>query len=704
MNKNNQCKNFFNRFWNYYKSNRSLLLIIIIIAALPTITVHAADNTQNGTNINVQFENEGINIIFDEVTKSGNTSVDTSSTGPDLLYGYDLVGEYRNITTTAKYTGNTSVCIDYSDTKIVDESALKLFHYETGESESIVYVRTGINAVDSTWDLASATHPSLLYYDFEEGDGCENLHFVINGHDGYTINGSDNNFLYNTSIYDKNGEPFIAWLGKQFCVIDNGVDWNISKVLIDENEDDTHLIEVGGSLNLPEGFAITLLEINDDYIHLIEDDDYIHLIEDDESLNLPEGFAISPLEINDGTNTLISITQNGDEVYNLTINESELFIYEEDLNASGIKDNWVLKFNVETVFKAVYGSGTVVINKIQLISPDVVTIRTPDSDLIPNYIITSQDSDETLQIKLNQPDDIIQLYKGSTVSFLDNSFHLRINKDGDSGAFVAKPSESETHGIFSQCQILPTGEIVPFALTSALDPSILYYDFDEGDGAEVLNFSVDVDNKQIKGIDNFLYETSIYDKDGKDFIAWLGEPYFVVGTGSDWYLSELLIDEDEDDSHLLEVGLQNLLEEELALTPVEIDINGEEVRFTLTIDGDEVDSSLIKEGNVYKYEEDLNESGYEDNTVLEFIVETVTLGNNTNFVKINSTQLVSTDILKVETPDSDLFDDFEVTKVHDDTLRIKFDEADDNITLKKGDTTSFLSTCYFSTWDYRVLS
>lgn len=388
MNKNNQHINFLNRYWNYYKSNRSLLLIIIVIAALPAITVQAAVYTQQGTNVNVQFEDEGINITFAEVTKSGNTSVDTSLTGPDLPDGYDLVGKYRNITTTAKYAGNTSVCIDYSNTNIVDESALKLFHYETGESESIVYVQT-VYRVDSTWDLSSVNHPSLLYFDFEEGEGCENLHVVINGHDGCTINGSDNNLVYNTSMYDKNGEPFIAWLGKQFCVIDNGFDWNISKVLTDENEDDTHQIEVGESLSLPEGFAITPLEINDD-----------------------------------GTNTRISITQDGDEVYNSTVNESELFVYKEDLNGSGEADNWVLRFNVETVFKEEH-SEIVKINKTQLISPDVLTIRTPDTDLIPTYEITSQDFDMTLQIKLDHPSDFIQLYSGSTVSFLDNSFHFR---------------------------------------------------------------------------------------------------------------------------------------------------------------------------------------------------------------------------------------------------------------------------------------
>jgi S-layer protein (TIGR01567 family) len=236
-----------------------------------------------------------------------------------------------------------------------------------------------------------------------------------------------------------------------------------------------------------------------------------------------------------------------------------------------------------------------------------------------------------------------------------------------------------------------------FNLTSAEDPSVLYYDFEDADGDEVLNFSVHADNKEIKGMGNFLYETTIYDKDGKDFIAWLGAPYFVVSNeGSDWYLSELLVDEDEDDTHLLEVGQTLTLEEEgLAFTPVEIDVDGGEVWFTLTRDGEEVDSSVIKEGSLYKYEEDLNESGDEDNTVLEFNVETVFAGINTNLVKINSTQLVSTEVVLVETPDSDLYDDFEVTTPKDDTLKITFDKSDDKITLKKDGIVCFLDRFNF---------
>ncbi|MCK5216472.1 MAG: PGF-CTERM sorting domain-containing protein, partial [Methanosarcinales archaeon] len=315
-----------------------------------------------------------------------------------------------------------------------------------------------------------------------------------------------------------------------------------------------------------------------------------------------------------------------------------------------------------------------------------------------DFEIDTLPDDETLQIKFDKDDDKISLKKDGIVNFLDR-FNFRINEDGTVGGLMVVIEESGIYELFSECNKLPTGigAMVPFNLTSEFDPSILYYDFDEGDGAEVLNFSVDVDKKQIKGTGNFLYETSIFDKDGEPFIAWLGEPYYVVENGSDWYLSELLIDEDEDDSHLLEVGQTLTLEEEgLAFTPVEIDVDGGEVWFTLTRDGEEVDSSVINEGSLYKYEEDLNESGDEDNWVLKFRVETVFAGINTNLVKINSTQLVSTDVVKVETPDSDLYDDFEIdTLTGDETLQIKFDKTDDKISLKKDGIVCFLDRFNF---------
>jgi S-layer protein (TIGR01567 family) len=509
------------------------------------------------------------------------------------------------------------------------------------------------------FNLTSAEDPSVLYYDFEDADGDEVLNFSVHA-DNKEIKGMGN-FLYETTIYDKDGKDFIAWLGAPYFVVSNeGSDWYLSELLVDEDEDDTHLLEVGQTLTLEE-----------------------------------EGLAFTPVEIDvDGGEVWFTLTRDGEEVDSSVIKEGSLYKYEEDLNESGDEDNTVLEFNVETVFAGI-NTNLVKINSTQLVSTEVVLVETPDSDLYDDFEVTTL-GDDSLQIKFDKSDDEISLKKDGIVNFLDR-FNFRMNENAEIGGLVVVIEESGIHELFAECQELPKGAIVNFDLTSALDPSILYYDFDEGEGAESMNFNVDVDNKEIKGEANFLYETSIYDKDGKDFIAWLGAPYFVVSNaGSDWYLSELLVDEDEDDTHLLEVGQTLTLEEEgLAFTPVEIDVDGGEVWFTLTRDGEEVDSSVIKEGSLYKYEEDLNESGDEDNTVLEFNVETVFAGINTNLVKINSTQLVSTEVVLVETPDSDLYDDFEVTTPKDDTLKITFDKSDDKITLKKDGIVCFLDRFNF---------
>jgi len=249
---------------------------------------------------------------------------------------------------------------------------------------------------------------------------------------------------------------------------------------------------------------------------------------------------------------------------------------------------------------------------------------------------------------------------------------------------VAAPYE-----FFAYVKDLPDDAYVPFDMNSSKNPSILYYDFDEGEGNESLNFIVSTADREITHKDNFTYSTTIYDKDGEDFIAWLGEPYFVVEAGGDWYLSKLLVDEDEDDTHLLRVGESLTLAGGFAITPLEIDVDGGEAWFSVTQDGEEVESSVTKEKTKFIYKTDLNESGEDDNWVLRFNVETVFAGMNTNLVKINKTELISPDVTLVESSDTDMFSGF---KIHDTdtTLQIKFDSNDDEITLKKDGTVGFL--------------
>ncbi|MHC4627962.1 MAG: right-handed parallel beta-helix repeat-containing protein, partial [Planctomycetota bacterium] len=56
-----------------------------------------------------------VTITFAEVTESGGTSLTISESGPEPPTGFELAGEYYDISTTASYTGDIEVRIQYDD-------------------------------------------------------------------------------------------------------------------------------------------------------------------------------------------------------------------------------------------------------------------------------------------------------------------------------------------------------------------------------------------------------------------------------------------------------------------------------------------------------------------------------------------------------------------------------------------------------------
>jgi len=99
-------------------------------------------STPAGTNVGVEFVKEDVNMTFSNVTEGGQTSVKVSTTGPSPLAGFNLSGNYYDITTTAKYTGNITICMNYNESDVGNESNLKLLHYE---NDSWVDVTTSLD-------------------------------------------------------------------------------------------------------------------------------------------------------------------------------------------------------------------------------------------------------------------------------------------------------------------------------------------------------------------------------------------------------------------------------------------------------------------------------------------------------------------------------------------------------------------------------
>jgi len=91
-----------------------------------------AFNTPVGTNV-VLDVGRGVELTFDNVTSGGSTVVEFSDGGPTLPAEY-LVGTtpptYFNITTTAGFTGDVTICVDYDPADLQGaERDLRILHY-----------------------------------------------------------------------------------------------------------------------------------------------------------------------------------------------------------------------------------------------------------------------------------------------------------------------------------------------------------------------------------------------------------------------------------------------------------------------------------------------------------------------------------------------------------------------------------------------
>jgi hypothetical protein len=75
-------------------------------------------------------------VEFANVTADGRTDVNITATGPSLPGTFSAGdGKYYNVSTTATWTGNIQVCIQYNEAALtVPEASLRLVHYDTSQN------------------------------------------------------------------------------------------------------------------------------------------------------------------------------------------------------------------------------------------------------------------------------------------------------------------------------------------------------------------------------------------------------------------------------------------------------------------------------------------------------------------------------------------------------------------------------------------
>ena len=140
-------------------------------------------NTQAGFEVPVTLSDD-VNVIFDEVTTAGNTTLDTSHAGPQPPNNFVVHPQsapmFYDINTTASYSGWIHININYDDTELDTEmeNLLRLFKYIEPHSEWLG-ITTSVD-IENNFIHGQTDSLSVFAIMFETGDAGEEGTIVTN--------------------------------------------------------------------------------------------------------------------------------------------------------------------------------------------------------------------------------------------------------------------------------------------------------------------------------------------------------------------------------------------------------------------------------------------------------------------------------------------------------------------------------------------
>ena len=635
---------------------RTLLYAVLLSLLIFEITGHAC-----GTSPTEEWNmlHKGINMdIIDSIQQTSDGGYIITGEKDFDLYVIKL--EKAGSTPFSSFTYSPDdPCIDQ---QWISNSNEKNFYVAVGEMTA----SSGVH----NFNLTSKNIPDGLFYNPITTGSFESLNFSINNECQILAT----SFVYTTSMYTSDDNiSRISWLGQPYYVIDhNNKSMNITGFPVDECEDDTHFLYKKETLVLPEGFAITVPDIS------VYDQ-----------------------------NVEILLTQYGEEKDKQIVNESEWYEYRSNTNWSGQNDNWIIRLNVEKIFHSMNGM-FIKINSIQLISLNVVEIENSNKmNIIQEGYKTNIENDGmTLTVVRINDTENIPFSRDGTVSFMDNWFTVRVNSASDAVAVSSAVIISDTYELVGAVEYLYSG-YADVNLTSKDNPAILYYDLENAQGHETLNFSIDnnydppyIDDPYRIPADSFMYTTEIYPtRDHNDFkIAWLGEPYMVIDHNSSTVvINKFLIDERSDDCYQL--SIDNPLDLPYGFNPT-ASINDSNIAcFSLIKDGLEVYNTTARAGDMFQYKEDLNSNGINDNLILSFTVESA--NKPIGSVMINSLWMISPESLMINDGDVDMLATYKINiKNAGSTIEVRIKEnyyeyIHNDLILKEDKLTGILNNTFF---------
>ena len=111
-----------------------------------------ADNTPTGTKVKVEFPAQGITVIFDEVTSTGNTTLSVATDPPFGTFPeIQFLNKFYQFNTTATYVGIVTIIINYDDSGLTkaQEEALRLFKVSRDSEVDVADITTEVDTRDN---------------------------------------------------------------------------------------------------------------------------------------------------------------------------------------------------------------------------------------------------------------------------------------------------------------------------------------------------------------------------------------------------------------------------------------------------------------------------------------------------------------------------------------------------------------------------
>jgi S-layer protein (TIGR01567 family) len=434
--------------------------------------------------------------------------------------------------------------------------------------------------------------------------------------------------------------------------------------------------------------------INDDpqiLSKLILDDDEKYTMRVGETLDLGEGFAITPKQIDvEGDKVWLELTKDGkfldDEVYN-TVDNPDDSSWDYEVDVAGEDDVVIMRVHINEVFQGQVDS-LAIIEGLWLISDEPLEIA--DDEEFGKLEVTSTTA---TSIILKSTEDIT-LSKDKTIDVTDSVKIKTADSDDLRFYFFEEITEPGTYEIRGTVAAPSGAGSKEWDYTSFAG---FFYDLDDNLASETLNITWGSDNRTVAEPSGVVY-TAIMKEVDYTYVGWANDSFMKMGFLAEEYvpinndpqiLSKLILDDDE--KYTLRVGQTLDLGEGFAITPKQIDVEGDKVWLELTKDGKFLDDEVYNTlGNVdsSSWDYDVDVAGEDDIVIMRVHINEVFQGQVDSLAIIEGLWLISDEPMEIEDDE-----DFGMLEVSTTTATsITLTNIDDEFDLGKDDVIELTET------------